>query len=643
MYRIRLENTITHQIYEQEVVDANNGDKLYFRFGVNTADLADGEYLLTLYNAENNVLVEDILRIGDFNPDTLQYNKGENTYISMELDAVLSEKSVVINEINAKITTDSGVDGLTAVYVDAQPVYDMGVNDQKSRLEAIKITENGTYSREDGYNEIEVEVPDLNGSYDEGYSDGYNTGYGEGEQVSYQNGYNDGYNTAGSEIAETAQVLNITENGVYASQYSDPVLPKEITGYFDDGTPFFNYVELKDITFDIGIYNSENLEVEVWWKGDVSIKDSAIFGNENFTIRQDNSNYYVLNAKIGNSIVSFTNPKNYNWYHFKMSYADGFWVNGVKIGDFENNFIENTRFYINSYNGSTYYAINGYFGMIKIGGNTIIPTEEGFKNVNTGELLNIHQKKDYYKYNYYSKDIVFGEGNLIKTVTVDVLPKISVAENKIKFGWSKSMGQVPECFDFEGIEDVSYLFYNCSKLETVPLFNTSTITDFNNMFNGCGNLKDVPLFDMSSADNINNMFNSCGSLTTIPQFNTHKVKNFSRMFYSCSNLKSVPALDASSLERQSYGLFGTSNITTLTDFGGLINLKGSIDGSYGFEKIPNLTYDSCINILNGLYDFVGNGVTPTSSQGKLKVHSNFLSLVGDQISIGTNKGWTITT
>ncbi len=84
-----------------------------------------------------------------------------------------------------------------------------------------------------------------------------------------------------------------------------------------------------------------------------------------------------------------------------------------------------------------------------------------------------------------------------------------------------------------------------------------------------------------------------------------------------------------------------SRFPKLTDFGGLINLKSSIT-SYGFDNLPNLNYESCINILNGLYDFVGNGETPTSSQGKLKVHQNFLNLVGDEISIGTNKGWTIT-
>ena len=80
----------------------------------------------------------------------------------------------------------------------------------------------------------------------------------------------------------------------------------------------------------------------------------------------------------------------------------------------------------------------------------------------------------------------------------------------------------------------------------------------------------------------------------------------------------------------------------LTELGGFINIKVSIE-NYAFTQLPNLTYQSCINVLNGLYDFTGNGKTPTSAQGKLKVHANFLTAVGDEISIATNKGWTVTT
>jgi hypothetical protein len=74
----------------------------------------------------------------------------------------------------------------------------------------------------------------------------------------------------------------------------------------------------------------------------------------------------------------------------------------------------------------------------------------------------------------------------------------------------------------------------------------------------------------------------------------------------------------------------------LTEMGGFIGLKCNWDGGCGLDSCPNLTYQSCINILNGLAD-----VTELGGR-TLKVHPNFLTTVGDEIGIGTNKGWTIT-
>ena len=88
--------------------------------------------------------------------------------------------------------------------------------------------------------------------------------------------------------------------------------------------------------------------------------------------------------------------------------------------------------------------------------------------------------------------------------------------------------------------------------------------------------------------------------------------------------------------------FGYGTFTEVTYISGFPNMKASIASSYSLANCPNLTYESCIDILNNLYDFTGNGEKPTSSQGKLKVHANFLSAVGDQISIATNKGWVVT-
>ena len=113
-------------------------------------------------------------------------------------------------------------------------------------------------------------------------------------------------------------------------------------------------------------------------------------------------------------------------------------------------------------------------------------------------------------------------------------------------------------------------------------------------------------------------------------------------FEGCDNLVSISQLYAGNVTdvNAPFGLFG---IFSLTDIGGFINLKASWSGTGSFKDLPNLNYQSCVNILNGLYDFTGNGETPTSSQGKLQVHQNFLDLVGlNTISeLATAKGWTI--
>ena len=180
-------------------------------------------------------------------------------------------------------------------------------------------------------------------------------------------------------------------------------------------------------------------------------------------------------------------------------------------------------------------------------------------------------------------------------VNVNVIPKINVKEAGLKLGFS-TFTEVPEWVDFEGITDMGDMFGNCINLQTIPLIDTSNVT------------------------------------------------NIKYMFSNCYRLKTIPALDLRSLSEISpyEGFVGYNILSNLTDFGGFLNLKCSLVGDYNFKRLPNLTKESCINVLNGLYDFTGNGETPGSNQGQLKVHQNFLDTVGEEISIGTNKGWTIT-
>ena len=85
-------------------------------------------------------------------------------------------------DILAGITaySDNGkIVGTLDVEAEKEESFNEGVQVQKSKLESISITENGSYSREDGWNEVIVDVPDLNGDYNEGLEDGIEIGKAE--------------------------------------------------------------------------------------------------------------------------------------------------------------------------------------------------------------------------------------------------------------------------------------------------------------------------------------------------------------------------------------------------------------------------------------------------------------------------------
>ncbi len=565
-----------------------------------------------------------------------------------------------------------------------------GINEQKSKLETINITENGTYTKEDGYSHIEVNVPDLNGDYNEGYEQGHTDGYNEG----YTKGEGIGYNQGQADLAANARVLNVTENGTYDSKFSDPVIPTLVTGVYADGTDFYNYAELNGKVFNTNIPATMDSRVELWYKGD-NLKSGDGYNNIISTTDTDNSNvfeiiYWASNnnnvrARIGSSYIS-ANWDETKWHHIIVSVSDGFVIDGEKKGDIQSNSnIPNGRFTINgTYDTNSLRNANGCFGMIKIDNTIIIPTADGFLNTNTGKLLEVVKDGSY----TYTENVpIYGEGELYKTINVNVLPKVNVKEAGLRFG-NSSFKEIPEWADFEGITDMSYMFNSCRNLQTIPEINTSEVSDMSHMFDSCSNLQTIPLLNTSNVVNMERMFSNCNNLQTIPLLDTSNVANFTYCFYytkiielpqfdlrkgttfyefcyNCRDLKYVPNLDLSSATNIN-GLFencnslisvgeikvpnvtgnvtyflGGSNKNNLTDFGGLIGFRGSITTD-GFHTCPNLSYQSCINILNGLYDFTGNGETPNSNEGKLKVHQNFLDKVGEEISIATNKGWTIT-
>ena len=692
---LKLENTTTHQEYEYNVVDTNNGEKLYFQFDINTLELVDGEYNLTLYDGDN-VVCTDLLRIGDFNPNTLQYKSGDNTYIAIQLDAKIGGKSQQISTITSTIYPDDGFDGMDSVNIDAQPVFDNGYNqgrqdgyndgkeqgieEQKSKLIDLTVTENGTYEKEDGYSKVIVDVPDLNGSYDDGYSQGFEngkqSGYDEGYLVGKENGYTEGVeigkeigiNQSGEIIAQNAEVLNVTRNGTYYTKYSDNIPPIEITGDND----FTEFAEIDGAIYNTNIYATPTTRVELWYNNEKFGKasyDNYVIGTQPGQYNSTNNfkifyqNYYEkFTAEINGRQIDFVFSYK-GWHHIVMSFADGFYLNGEKIGNFMKNIKENETSSLPLYINGDYNlrgATSNTYGMIKINDDVIIPTPEGFLNTSTDEYLEV-LKNGYYTYRNPKEEIL---KNFIKEVRVET--KINVFENKICLAYS-NFNVVPDSLDFSGQPvSLEHFFYNCLNLQELPYIDTSAVRNYNSWISNTNgflgtipfpiyinsdsveymfshtSIKELPFFDTSSVKNFHSFCGNNRNITTIPPYDTSKATDVTYFLENCTGLISLPAFDFGSLNGDLNYLVGFgSDLTNLTEIGGFLNLKVNSNSNYSFKKLPNLSYQSCINVLNGLYDFRGNGDETTTKT--LKVHQNFLDAVGDEISIGTNKGWVITT
>lgn len=504
---------------------------------------------------------------------------------------------------------------------------------------SITITENGHYVLDYdptiytgiGKVDIEVNVPDLNGSY----QDGYNQGYAEGEQVSYSNGYDDGKQS----VAVDARVLDVTANGRYLTEFSEPYIPStQLTG--DD---FYSYATLKGLVYNIGIIPNENTRLEFWYKNDGSYTTyNNIIGSQQggvtdgiFKIIEWGTNQYRL--EYDSFSCTFTMDE--GWHHIVVSKSEGLVVDDVVQADLSNVTFKNTNtpFYINS-NFYEDRRADGSFGMIKVDDNVIIPTKRGFYNKTTDEYLSIIKNGEY---EYVDLQPTYGEGSLYKTVNVNVIPTIDVGTTGLKFAYSV-FKDIPVWADFDGVSDMSYMFYACSNLQTISHIDTSNVANMRYMFCACSSLKTIPSFDTSNVTNMESMFSDCTSLQTIPYIDTSNVENMYQMFYNFGGIKtlvSLPKFECGKVGNIGrYFSYYADGMSSLTDVGGWENLKCDWNDNYGLKCCPNLTYQSCINILNGLYDFVGNGENTTRT---LKVNPNFLTTVGDEISIGVQKGWVI--
>ena len=243
----------------------------------------------------------------------------------------------------------------------------------------------------------------------------------------------------------------------------------------------------------------------------------------------------------------------------------------------------------------------------------------------------------------------------------------NLTSTRYMFYYCSNLISVP-LFDTSNITNMSGMFQACTSLISVPLFDTSNVTNMQEMFGYCPKLASIPLFDTSKATNMNRTFGQCNSLTEIPLFDTRSATNMQQLFYDCRKLKEIPALNTSNVTNVSEMFMACSNITTIpqldfssvnnvsdifgytssvTNLGGFLNLGNAYDpnksANYRYYTLDlsnqsRITHDSLMNVINNLYDIANKGVKP---QQLVLGSTNLAKLTAEEIQIATDKGFEI--
>lgn len=91
---------------------------------------------------------------------------------------------------------------------------------------------------------------------------------------------------------------------------------------------------------------------------------------------------------------------------------------------------------------------------------------------------------------------------------------------------------------YKGGTSLDRLFRDSVNVIEVLGANTSNVISMENMFYGCTALQSVPLFDTSKVTDMDYMFIYCEQLTTLPLFDTSNVRDMWATFEKCYNVQS---------------------------------------------------------------------------------------------------------
>ena len=188
-----------------------------------------------------------------------------------------------------------------------------------------------------------------------------------------------------------------------------------------------------------------------------------------------------------------------------------------------------------------------------------------------------------------------------------------------------------EYLNTANVENMSYMFYDCSALKSLDLtnFNTAKVEYMNNMFDGCSALESLNLtnFNTANVENMSYMFYDCSALKSLDltNFNTAKVEYMNNMFDGCSALESLNLtnFNTAKVEYMNYMFDGCSALESLnlTNF----NTAEVTNMSYMFKGCSALTSLDLTNFNTAKVEYMSNMFEGCSALTTIYVSDKFVT------------------
>ena len=188
-----------------------------------------------------------------------------------------------------------------------------------------------------------------------------------------------------------------------------------------------------------------------------------------------------------------------------------------------------------------------------------------------------------------------------------------------------------EYLNTANVENMSYMFYDCSALKSLDLtnFNTAKVEYMNNMFDGCSALESLNLtnFNTANVENMSSMFYDCSALKSLDltNFNTAKVEYMNNMFDGCSALESLNLtnFNTAKVEYMNYMFDGCSALESLnlTNF----NTAEVTNMSYMFKGCSALTSLDLTNFNTAKVEYMSNMFEGCSALTTIYVSDKFVT------------------